>query len=285
MSELTGVAVLVVGSVAFALVCWYWRSSPDQVREELYEDLESAGLVVDSDTRAVLIRQRLRRNRWQAAGAALGMGLGGPLVVLLPERLWPEPGLLAIIPMIVGMTLGELLGARGGTPTRLDEPRATTMQPYRLTDYLLRREVAAELVLAATGVALAAGGVFLLVRDGGERSAAWGTLVVGLLVGGVSFGALGWQRRMLRAPRRAASASQVVANDVIVATGFRDLARTVSVISALSLYALMFVHDLPLGYVVAGFAALIVLMQALFAGGFRPDLLPVARGLTRAGTS
>lgn len=284
--ELVAVTIFIVGSAGFGLWFWYsMRDSSHEVKEELYEDLESAALVIDTDTRAVLVRQRLRRNRWRALGGGLGIGLGMPLLLLLPERLFPEPWLLSMVPLLVGTTLGALLGSQGRVDLDPDQPRVTTLQPYGMSDYLRRREIVAEFVLAAGGLAIATGGALLLLRDDGSPSSACGTVVAGLLISGVSVGALAWQRRILRAPRRAESPARVVANDIILATGFRDLAEAVRAVSGVTLYALMFVYDVPLGYIVVGVAVLLGLSASVFVAGLRSDLMPVAHRLTAQGNA
>jgi len=64
-----------------------------------------------------------------------------------------------------GMSLGMALSARRTAAPAPDRARVTTLQPHGLTDYLSRRDLAAEVTLGVIGLCVAAVGLSLLVFD------------------------------------------------------------------------------------------------------------------------
>jgi hypothetical protein len=104
-------------------------------------------------------------------------------------------------------------------------------------------------------------------------------LVLGLLVATTAITALAVQRRLLDSSMRAESEAQLVANDIVLATGLRDLVGAVGSTAALAGYAGMLWFGVAWWLIVLYLAAAVGLSLLVFDHKLRPGMVPVARRL------
>ena len=99
---------------------------------------------------ASLERHMARRSLWGAVGGGVGYSIGFPAGTLLSDDRAAAAGMTALpalICLMFGMSLGMALSARRTAAPAPDRARVTTLQPHGLTDYLSRRDLAAEVTL------------------------------------------------------------------------------------------------------------------------------------------
>lgn len=153
------------------------------------------------------------------------------------------------------------------------------LQTHDLSDYLRRREIAAEALSAALGFTGCV--AILLLTTAGQIAQA--TTTVGLALGAVVVGtsalALLLQRRLVRSPVRAEGPSQLIAHDVQLAIAVRDLVG-VPLTTALScLFAFLLWTEVAWWIAYAVFFLAIAIAGPGYDPKRRPAMVPVARQL------
>lgn len=258
---------------------WYVTMRPKRQAEFLDNALSSAQLVIDQDGRARLEGYAARRRRWGAIGGGVGFWLGLLLAVWLHGRTGGRDSIFGVIVMFEGVALGQVLSVRLTADIPLDHARLSTLQPHGLADYLRWREIATETAFAALGLAAAGAGVVVALGGGIDASVGWLVITLGLLVGGVSAGALALQRRLLNAPARADDEACLVTNDMVLAIALRDCAGAVPGTALVAGYLAMLWMHLPLWEMVLALAVGIGVLRLVFDPKLRPDRVPGAHRL------
>ncbi len=246
--------------------------------------LTSAELQVDEETLSRLDRYTKRRVRWGILGNEAGAILSVPLALAMIHA---KVGLPAFIVFAMMGGMGRALGnAASGLTTAdvgQDHPRMATLQPHQATDYLSYGEIAAEVACGCVGVvAMVVSAAALVMRAQDGRFWLSGTLA-GVGVTALTVTAVALQRRLLRAPVRASTTSQIVAQDLVLAQGLSDLARAVLGTTALCVYGSLVWSDNTFVFALL-FLGFYVLADRWLFGVDRPRRrLPVARQLAGVG--
>jgi hypothetical protein len=158
-------------------------------------------------------------------------------------------------------------------------PRFASVRPHAASDYLSQREIVGELVCGSVGVAaVLVPAVALIV--GMQDSTPWlAAFVVGVAVTAVTLTAAALQRRLLAAPVRASSTSELIAQDVVLSRGLRDLFDAVLKTTALGIYGFLIWTSGSFALPLLFLAAYFVTVRWFFGEELPPSRLPVARQL------
>lgn len=246
--------IVVLGSVAIALAGFVgslmsllWRELAPDARTELNKSLEQSGLSVSPQAWRELHRRVQRRQRWGGIGSGVGFALGLLVSFALPSAAAGQSGLLAVAGGFVGVQFGQALSSQFRLADRESPLRVSSLQPHDLRDYLRTRELAFEwcaliaaLMVGALGIAGLVSGVtaMALTTD-------WLLTSLGLAVALVAATALALQRRLVHAPMSADGEAGLVANDITLMTGLRDLIAAVGIAVMMSVYSYLVAIGLP----------------------------------------
>lgn len=157
------------------------------------------------------------------------------------------------------------------------------MQPHGMADYLHRREIAVEVGLAVLGWASVVAGTLALTDrvDIPVSDATSPALVLaGALLGVVATTTLVGQRWLLAAPLRAQDEDELVAADIVLAVGLRDLFLMTISMTALAASTTLFLPGRAWWLPVTFTAATLVSVGAARGVRKRPNLAPVAHRLS-----
>lgn len=253
----------------------------DRATAGMEHQLGQAGLTVDPPVWRLLVRIQSRRVRWARIGGSAGLGLGWMTGVLVDRQLLGAAALLGVGGMLVGISMGSALSAQVALTIPSDQPRWASLEVHGLRDYLRRREVGLQIVLAGAGLlGIVAGGLSLAFPALGMRSSlAWLLCVLGGLLGGTGTAALVLQRRLLRAPMRVRDDSDLIAGDIQRALGLRDLVGAVLASALFSVQMVLTWLGLPLWQVCAGVLVFGLVASRCFDVRLRAEFTPVARVL------
>lgn len=276
VGELADFGTSALAGALFGVVMSRFGRSSERLSKELDKVLDSADLTVDGTSRALLERHAARRSRWGAIGLVVGSAFGLAVATSWPgERLGDESFVLVVPIMFLGVWLGSALSARRRRTVRPEQTRLTTLQPHGGRDYLRGREIVIETVLGVAGATAAIFGAVLLATDSADP-AGWVAIVLGVLVGGASVAALVLQRWLLSSPMPADSEAQLVVNDIVLATGLRDLVNAAGSTATFAAYFYLLWLNVPWWQVVIGLVILWGVPWLVLDHRLRPDLTPVA---------
>lgn len=284
MGQGDALLVAIIGGTALlGFGPWVRLAFSERSRRKAYErmatELHKAGLRLDADARLAVRSWTIRRVRSQALGSGIGVTIGCTMAFVLRDVLDVGAATLLMLGAVVGMAAGAAASSFRVHALASAGPRVTALQPHDLRDYLRRRELALEAACAVAGTAILLVGLALAVIDRISRSAGAVALVLGGVVATVSVVGLLLQRRMLRAPMPADSRARVVANDIVLATGIRDLLGMIVLAAYFSLLSWVYWLDGPVWQLLTGIVVLPALMLGYGDRYLRPDVAPVAHRL------
>lgn len=276
------VFALVIGFAFFAAVRWI----PYFVRTRMAPFdamLTLADVTADENVRARLEAQAARRHVWGAVGTGAGYSAGLMASILPDPTVFDDAGALALAGLFVGSAVGQSLSALFPVNPPHGPVRVTAMQPHGMAEYLHRREIAVEIGLAVLGWASVVAGTLALTNRVDipvSHETGLALVLAGALLGVVATTTLVGQRWLLTAPLRAQDEDQLVAADIVLAVGLRDL--FVMTISATPLAAstTWFLPDRAWWLPATFTAAALVSVGAALGVRKRPNLAPVAHRLT-----
>lgn len=232
--------------------------------------------------RARLEAQAARRHVWAAVGGGIGYGVG--LSASLVDSVFDgDSGLLGVAGLWLGMAVGQSLSALFPVNPPDGAVRVTAMQPHGITDYMHRREIAAEMGLGVLGwTSLIAGTLMLtsLADIPVSDDTAAALTFAGALLALVTTASLLGQRQLLAAPLRAQDEDELITADIVLAVGLRDLLAMTISITVLTAFTTLYLPDRAWWLVVVFIAAAVVAVGTLFGVRKRPNLAPVARRLS-----
>lgn len=276
------VVALVSGFGFFAAARWipYF----DRTRMAPFDAmLTLADVKADENVRARLEAQAARRHVWGAIGTGVGYSAGLMASMLWDPTVVDDDGLLALAGFFVGVAIGQSLSALFPVNPPNGPVRVTAMQPHGMTDYLHRREIAVEVSLAVLGWASVVSGTLASTnRVDVPVSDATGLALVlaGALLGFVATTTLVGQRWLLTTPLRAQDEDQLVAADIVLALGLRDLFVMTISMTGLAACTTWFLPDTAWWLPATFTAAALVSVGAALGVRKRPNLAPVAHRLS-----
>jgi hypothetical protein len=255
---------------------YLYSSSEDRQKRFLNEFLSAADLRVDNETWSALQRFAHRRARWGAIGGGVGFAVGLPIAEVLDPGNGDAATMFNVAMLFGGLAFGNALSTQMSAHLSDDVPRVSMLQERSIKDYLPMRAIVAEAVVAVLSVLTSIAGLVLLGTALTSKATAIVVLGTGLLVGATSGLAVLLQRRLVRAPVRAEGPSQLVAHDVRLALGLRDLVGVSLSTAVLCGYGLLLRFSVPAWITYVLFALLLGIARLLYDPKPIPPKVPRA---------
>lgn len=225
---------LLISAVLALSVLWFVfdtvRAGRGRMRyRDLDRMLKGAGVCPSANVRAALETQ------WRGrGGTCAAFGLSFYVLVLLVVSLFLRGAasgfdqILLLPSLFTGLSVGAAVASLRIIRAQRGVVAISSLQPRSLSQYLPRREIAAQMILAflgAVGIVLACLLAFGLIPISTDSNAVPSLLLVGIVLLAVSGGSLILERALTMAPVRGSHPEQLVIADVNLAIGLLDLVR------------------------------------------------------------